>query len=181
MGRKQTEETKKKIAEALKAKNKVLPEKEIIEKYLNGSPIYKLALEYHCHKSKIKTIIDIANVKRENISNVNRYCEIHECNYVLNPQGKWKCNKCDIQRVSDRRRELKLLAVEYKGGCCEKCGYDKCIAALEFHHLDPNEKDFGISSSGHTRSFEKLKIELDKCIMVCANCHREIHDEERKE
>lgn len=59
-------------------------------------------------------------------------------------------------------------------------GYNKCIAALEFHHLDPNEKDFGIASSGATRTFEKIKVELDKCIMVCANCHREIHDEERK-
>ncbi|QOE32633.1 HNH endonuclease [Klebsiella phage Muenster] len=181
MGRKQTEETRKKISNALKAKNTVLPEKEIIEKYTNGIAVYKLAKEYKCHKTRINSIIEASGVKRPIATNKNRFCEIHKCNYEKNPQGKWKCNKCDIQRVSDRRRELKLLAVEYKGGCCEKCGYDKCIAALEFHHLDPNEKDFGISSSGHTRSFEKLKIELDKCIMVCANCHREIHDDERKE
>lgn len=55
------------------------------------------------------------------------------------------------------------------------CGYSKCIAALDFHHTDPSKKDFGISSGGYTRSFEKIKDELDKCILVCANCHRELH------
>mgnify|MGYP003431129005 FL=1 len=47
---------------------------------------------------------------------------------------------------------------------------------MEFHHLDPEQKDFGIAAKGYTRSWEKVKEELDKCIMVCANCHREIHD-----
>ena len=47
--------------------------------------------------------------------------------------------------------------------------------ALEFHHLDPSQKDFGISSKGYTRSWDKVKEELDKCILVCSNCHREIH------
>ena len=69
----------------------------------------------------------------------------------------------------------KELLVEYKGGKCEICGYNKCIQALEFHHLNPEEKDFGIGAKGYTRSIEKNKEEVDKCIMVCANCHREIH------
>jgi 5-methylcytosine-specific restriction endonuclease McrA len=67
------------------------------------------------------------------------------------------------------------MSVQYKGGKCCICGYDKCYDALEFHHLDPSQKDFGLSSNGHTRSWEKVKEELDKCILVCANCHREIH------
>lgn len=71
-------------------------------------------------------------------------------------------------------QKTKLKAVEYKGGKCQICGYNKCVRSLQFHHLDPNEKDFGIS--GGTKSFEKLKPELDKCILVCANCHCEIHD-----
>lgn len=73
---------------------------------------------------------------------------------------------------------LKVKAIEYKGGACQKCGYNKYIGALEFHHLDPAQKDFGISEKGHTRSWEKIKNELDKCILVCANCHREIHSED---
>ena len=67
------------------------------------------------------------------------------------------------------------MAVEYKGGCCSICGYDGCIEALEFHHIDPSEKDFGISSKGYTRSWERVKEEIDRCVLLCANCHREVH------
>lgn len=81
-------------------------------------------------------------------------------------------------RIAEQRRKLKKQAIEYKGGSCQKCGYNKCPGALTFHHLDPNEKEFGISAGGVTRSFEKIKTELDKCILVCQNCHAEIHYEE---
>jgi hypothetical protein len=76
------------------------------------------------------------------------------------------------------RKKLKEQAVQYMGGYCSKCGFNKNICALQFHHLDPAEKDFGISSDGVHRSWAKVKSELDKCIMVCANCHAEIHEEE---
>lgn len=79
-----------------------------------------------------------------------------------------------IQAVSKRRKALRHKAVEYKGGKCSICGYDKCLKALEFHHL--KNKDFGLSEKGITRSWEKMKLELDKCILVCANCHRELHE-----
>lgn len=81
-----------------------------------------------------------------------------------------------VEAVALRRKKIKLMAVEYKGGKCEQCGYDRCIGALEFHHLDPAEKDFSIGGKGYTRSWEVTKEELDKCIMVCANCHRELHN-----
>ena len=67
------------------------------------------------------------------------------------------------------------MAIEYKGGKCEKCGYSRCMEALEFHHCDPTQKDFSISSKGYTRSWDKVRSELDKCMMLCANCHREFH------
>ncbi len=54
------------------------------------------------------------------------------------------------------------------------CGYNKCLSALEFHHIDPLKKDFNISQF-RTTSFESIKKELDKCDLLCANCHREIH------
>jgi 5-methylcytosine-specific restriction endonuclease McrA len=71
----------------------------------------------------------------------------------------------------------KLKAIEYKGGKCEMCGYDKCPSALEFHHKNPLEKEYHKDSRGlnRRRSFENSKEELDKCILLCANCHREIH------
>lgn len=85
--------------------------------------------------------------------------------------------KTRSESVIEWRKRQKIKLVEYKGGCCEKCGYNKSISALQFHHLDPNKKDFQIGGSSY--SFEKLKIEVDKCIMVCSNCHIEIHEEER--
>jgi 5-methylcytosine-specific restriction endonuclease McrA len=66
------------------------------------------------------------------------------------------------------------MCIEYKGGKCEKCGYDKYDGALEFHHLDPSKKDFAISKK-KARYIDKLKPELDKCILLCSNCHRELH------
>lgn len=67
------------------------------------------------------------------------------------------------------------MAIIYKGGRCMICGYDRCHEALEFHHLDSNKKDFGVSQDGLTRSWERVRNELDKCILICANCHRELH------
>ena len=67
------------------------------------------------------------------------------------------------------------MLVEYKGGKCELCGYSGCIDVLDLHHKDASKKEFGISSSGLTRSWEKNKAEADKCVLLCANCHREIH------
>jgi len=82
--------------------------------------------------------------------------------------------------VAERRRKLRLQAIEYGGGRCQLCGYRRCKRALSFHHKDPNKKDFGLSAHGLTRSWEKMKPELDKCILVCANCHMEIHEGIRK-
>ena len=80
-----------------------------------------------------------------------------------------------IAAVHKRRKKIRKMAIEYKGGQCEVCGYSHCIEALEFHHVNSNGKDFSISSKGYTRSWQKVKEELAKCMLVCANCHREIH------
>lgn len=77
--------------------------------------------------------------------------------------------------VIKRRKKIREMAVAYLGGKCSHCGYDKCIGALDIHHLDPNEKEFSISVDGNTRSLERVKREIDKCVLVCANCHRETH------
>ena len=68
----------------------------------------------------------------------------------------------------------KVKAVLYKGGKCQQCGYDGCYAAFDFHHRDPNEKEF-LWSKCRGRAWETIKIELDKCDLLCANCHRERH------
>jgi 5-methylcytosine-specific restriction endonuclease McrA len=86
------------------------------------------------------------------------------------------CLECRREAVNRRRKLLKVKAVEYKGGCCSVCGYKQSMWALEFHHIDPTKKDFAISTDGHTRSWESIKIEIDKCILLCSNCHAEEHE-----
>lgn len=92
-------------------------------------------------------------------------------------QFRWRCRKCSSEAVDRRRKKVKLLSIKYKGGKCQRCGYKdlRYPEVFEFHHKDPNKKDFGIAKSGITRSFEKVEKELDKCDLYCANCHRIIH------
>jgi 5-methylcytosine-specific restriction endonuclease McrA len=71
-----------------------------------------------------------------------------------------------------RRVKYKQNAVDMAGGKCSVCGYCKCISALEFHHLDPSEKEISIR---YGLGREKLESELKKCVLLCANCHREVH------
>lgn len=103
-------------------------------------------------------------------------CKHHgETSFVLEGRQYYRCKKCRVRHVAHRRRKVKILLVEYKGGKCQRCGYDKCIGALEFHHKDVTQKEFGISQKGETKGLSSLKKEVDKCELVCANCHREIH------
>lgn len=78
------------------------------------------------------------------------------------------------QAAYQRRKELRARAIAYLGGKCQICGYDKYQAAFDFHHLDPMGKDFNISAG--LTSWERIQPELDKCVLLCSNCHREVHD-----
>ncbi len=82
------------------------------------------------------------------------------------------------ERISNFRKRRKRELLEYAGGIiCRECGYDKDIPDVyEFHHLDPDKKDpswYKMFANNH--SIEKIKSEIDKCIVLCANCHREMH------
>jgi hypothetical protein len=89
--------------------------------------------------------------------------------------GSVYCKKCTTQQVVERTKKLKQDMVNYKGGCCQLCGYNKYIGALDFHHIDPNQKDFTIAHVRQYKFDDVIKNELDKCLLVCSNCHREIH------
>ncbi len=94
-------------------------------------------------------------------------------------EHKPRSTMTNSERVHQWRKRTKLALIDYKGGECERCGYSRCPEALEFHHKDPSQKDFGLSM-GNSYSLERMKIEVDKCMLVCANCHREIHVELRQ-
>lgn len=81
--------------------------------------------------------------------------------------------KRNVNKVVSWRKRAKQKLVEYKGGKCEICEYDRCISCLDFHHIDPEKKDFRVS--GVSRSFKTLIKEVDKCALLCRNCHGEIH------
>ena len=78
------------------------------------------------------------------------------------------------KRSRERTRQNKLKAIEYLGGRCFKCEGVFHPSVYDFHHRNPEEKDIGVSVI-KGRSWERLKEELDKCDLLCANCHREIH------
>ena len=91
----------------------------------------------------------------------------------LNPSPY--CKKHTHQETMERQRNFKKQCVEYKGGQCIKCGYHKSLTALHFHHRNPAEKEISISGM-RSQKFETAKNELDKCDLICANCHAELHE-----
>lgn len=137
-------------------KSKVITDEiklEIIKLYEELKSSYKVSERLNVSRNTVLRYVNI--VKKETQTTEERKKKISD-NVI-----KW-------------RKRTKIKLVEYKGGECEKCGYDKCMSALEFHHLDPNKKDFTIS--GKSWRYDRLKLEVDKCILVCSNCHKEIHE-----
>lgn len=103
-------------------------------------------------------------------------CHNHPEQDLFERNKRMICRKCESEKVVKRRKKVKQILVEEHGGKCKICGYDRCAAALHFHHLEPEHKDFGISQSGQTKSIVKLREEASKCILVCSRCHTEIHE-----
>jgi len=87
---------------------------------------------------------------------------------------KYQCKACWNKRTYQASRDKLDQLIADRGGCCERCGYNKCNAALQWHHLDPTQKEFGISGK-RGAPVEQLKKEIDKCTLLCANCHAEVH------
>jgi len=100
--------------------------------------------------------------------------------YGSGSNRRLRCLRCSVDAVTNRRRKVKVLLVEHFGGKCTRCGYDKCIGALCFHHKDPTKKEFGLSANGKTSSYAKALKEAKKCVLLCHNCHVEVHHELRE-
>ncbi len=85
------------------------------------------------------------------------------------------CGKCQNEYVLKTGRENKRKMVEYLGGCCVRCGYNKCLAALDLHHTDPTKKDANWTTARYW-SWKRIEKELEHCELLCSNCHREFHE-----
>lgn len=102
-------------------------------------------------------------------------CQWHgSTDFVLEGRGFYRCKQCRLDRVADRRREIKRMLVEEAGGKCLICGYHRCQQALQFHHLDPRMKSFHLGQGGLSRSLARCRAEARKCALLCANCHAEV-------
>ena len=113
------------------------------------------------------------------LDNSSKKCT--DCNKVY-PKSLYTdrnhCISCQNMRKRNRKKVFKKKCIDYlnpSGKCCVKCGYKKYIGALDFHHKDPNKKDFGISNTPTLRLSDIVKNELDKCVLLCSNCHRYEH------
>ncbi len=76
-------------------------------------------------------------------------------------------------KKEEKRKQHKALLVEEWGGRCQLCGYAGCMGALQFHHVDPETKEFSLSKR-QVISMERLRQEALKCVLLCANCHFEV-------
>lgn len=85
-------------------------------------------------------------------------------------------SECSTCRAKTRRKQQKEKIIEYLGGKCKVCGYNKCRQALDVHHLDKSKKLFNISTKLYN-SIDFLKKEADKCVLLCNRCHQELHAE----
>lgn len=104
-------------------------------------------------------------------------CIYHLCDNTLKGKQTSYCsNSCRVKyQIKLWRKRTKQRSIEYLGGKCVKCGYNRCPEAMDFHHRDPTQKDFAISKSGNCTAWNKIQKELDKCDLLCSNCHRESH------
>jgi transposase len=93
--------------------------------------------------------------------------------FWLEGRGIYRCMRCRVDAVVKRRTIVRATLVAEAGGCCAICGYSRCIAALQFHHVDPASKTFTIRD-GSLRALDVLRAEARKCVLLCANCHAEV-------
>lgn len=94
--------------------------------------------------------------------------------FALEGRGYYRCKRCRSAAVAKRRRKVKEQLVREAGGSCILCGYSQWLGALQFHHVEPAGKEFHLSHRGHSRSIAKSRAEVQKCVLLCANCHAEV-------
>ena len=149
--------------------NKGLKDK-ILDLYNQGKNYTEIKEQLQCSKSTISYhLFPFKEIERLSKIGVKPEIKIKKPRTKINP---YKINSKEYYKF--RRASVKQILIDLKGGKCEICGYNKSNNALEFHHINPLEKEFNISHS--SAKLSSLKEEASKCMLLCANCHREIHE-----
>jgi hypothetical protein len=134
-------------------------------------PNFKNFKEEHFHK------IEIVDGKRH-CKRCDQWKKVDEFGAKGKTQTHHYCKPCLYAYQQERAKNRKKKVIELMGGKCSKCGYCRNYAALEFHHLDPSQKEINIAGNGIKGSWKRLTNELKKCILICSNCHREEHNQD---
>lgn len=127
-------------------------------------------LEAETERSVRKQASDAA--REAGIRKVYLRCSRHgHTAFFQRSDGGFRCLKCNVAAVSERRRQVKRRLAQEAGGCCRICGFKEHQAALQLHHRDPSQKLFHLSDKGVTRGIGRMRVEARKCVLLCANCH----------
>jgi hypothetical protein len=160
----------------------------LVKKLTDAWPPFLLCVERgnflrHCRltagRKFRKLVSESSNLSSGSRKDNDMFCENCKSKIAHNNKSGL-CKKCKLpskahaQRINEFRVNRKLECIKYKGGKCQVCGYDKTPWSMCFHHLDPSIKDFTIGNV-HLIKWEIVKKELDKCILLCLNCHGEVH------
>jgi hypothetical protein len=150
-------------------------DREVLQGLVNqGLSQQKIADQLGVVKSDVRYWLETFNIRtqmRKEFPLCNKCGEDDPTKF--GPRNKSLCRFCDSTRTTERFRSYKQKAVDYKGGKCQLCD-NPSLVVLVFHHIDPVEKDENWPRMA-TWSFERIKEELDKTLLVCSNCHLEVH------
>ena len=165
-----------------------IPEEVLADMAARGLSIRKMAAElgrsysavrhwltrYGIETDRAARLADTATARAQGLREADAVCHRHGRTRFVQMTGAFRCAKCRQEAVIEHRRGLKQKLVAEAGGACVLCGYGRCIAALQFHHVDPATKEFGIGRGGSIISIDVLREEARKCVLLCANCHAEV-------
>lgn len=131
-----------------------------------------------CNQTKSKDQFRVANKRTGRLSAYCKECQrnVSRAHYAANTEShKKRVIINSVQRAKTNREKYKALKGELK---CNRCS-ETHIAVLDFHHEDPSTKDRAISNMIYSWSFEVVLKEMEKCEVLCSNCHRKHHYEEK--
>lgn len=160
-----------------------MDKKELEALVLKGLSTRKIAKEYNCSQGRVRHWLRKFGLKTRPSSGTRENPIPYKCltcgeknSDKFYGRVKQRCKLCTNKLKTEVDVQKKLKAIEYAGGCCIRCGYKKHYGALQFHHRDPSEKEYNWSEL-RGRSWENILIEIQKCDLLCANCHAEVHHE----